>query len=194
MGIAVMVPGALCIVLLLLATLCPLLPQHKGSYCWSKCCIMLANLFLLISLIFYIIFAAVALVLENAPPVVQTQIASVTALCDTMPPTIMQLVADAQAVIALLKSAGQSTSAFDAVMNDLSTIIKLVDTGCGHVNQLFVDVYAVFLPGLTCVVAIIFAMFVNNTLCCAEGCCKSPTKGDNSKAGVEMTGGPTQEV
>ena len=36
------------------------------------------------------------------------------------------------------------------------------------------ELLGLFLPGLICVVAIFFAFFVNQTLCCATGCCKAP--------------------
>ena len=186
---AVMGPGALCIVFLLLAFILSCSSGHKGSYCFSKCCIMLANIFLLLSFIFYIIFVALALALELSPPSIKLQIKSATSICDTLPPTINQVLADAQGTLSLMQSAGATVPAdLQSTLTDVQAISTIITTGCGHVSQLFVDIYNLFLPGLTCVVAILFAMFVNNTLCCAEGCCKAPPKaGTSSKGVVEMT-------
>lgn len=188
--IAVMVPGALCIIFLLLACLCPLSKGHKGSYCWSKCFIMLANVFLLVSFIFYIIFVAIAAVIQFGPPQIKDQLRQITGLCDTVPPAMQQLVADNKAGLDLLVAAGQPESSLAnlrTVLDDVESLTTSIAKGCTHLNQLFVDVFNLFLPGLMCIVAIVFAMFVNNTLCCAEGCCKAPPKDGLASPGVEMT-------
>merc|ERR1712188_78386 len=58
-----------------------------------------------------------------------------------------------------------------ADVQDLSVVI---DGGCVYVDGLFTEFENTFLPGVQCVLAVLFAIFVNNMLCCAEGCCKSP--------------------
>merc|ERR1711865_409669 len=53
----------------------------------------LSIVFLLLSFIFYIIFVALALALELSPPSIKLQIKSATSICDTLPPTINQVLA-----------------------------------------------------------------------------------------------------
>merc|ERR1711871_551378 len=55
--VAVMVPGLLCVLFMVTASICSMSSKRKGSYCCTKCMIMLGNLFLLLSFIFYTIFA-----------------------------------------------------------------------------------------------------------------------------------------
>jgi hypothetical protein len=38
----------------------------------------------------------------------------------------------------------------------------------------------VFVPAMMCVCAIVFALIVNQSLCCSAGCCCRPTKTDQA--------------
>lgn len=198
--LAVMVPGGFCILFLLLGAICPNLKMHKGSYCLSKCFIMLANLFLLLSLIFYIIFVAIAVILKFAPPAVQEQINQILGMCDTIPLTFNQMLADISPIVSTLKTAGQDVVELESNLKDIGIILGLLDKGCGHLQNLFPAIYGLFLPGLTCVVAIVFAFFVNNTLCCVTGCCRAPpstpvvTKSDGGTEMIAKSSGTVQEV
>ena len=148
------------------------------------------RLLLLVSFIFYIIFVAIATVIQFGPPQIKDQLRQITGLCDTVPPAMQQLVADNKAGLDLLVAAGQPESSLAnlrTVLDDVESLTTSIAKGCTHLNQLFVDVFNLFLPGLMCIVAIVFAMFVNNTLCCAEGCCKAPPKDGLANPGVEMT-------
>ena len=171
---AVMGPGALAIVTLLLGSFCPLLRSHKGSYSVTKCFLLLANLFLVLSFVFYAIFAAVSVVLKLGGPLIQTQISTITGMCDTIPPWISQLVADNQAAVNQLDAAGQDVTELQAQLDEVSNLSGLITGGCGYLNGLFDEFEKLFLPGVLCLVAIVFALFINNTLCCATGCCKGP--------------------
>jgi len=177
---AVLGPGILAIVFLFLAGTCPCSSTRKGSYCCTKLFIILADLFLILALVFYAIFAGFAVVIKYAPPAIEEEINEILGLCDTVPAQVQQLVTDnQQALITLQATPGQDPGTINdlqAELNDLATLSDLIGLACNHLDNFFVEMVDLFLPGLLCVVAIAFAMFCNNTLCCAAGCCRSPPK------------------
>lgn len=172
--VAAMVPGLFCVLFMATASLCSMSSKRKGSYCFTKCMIMLGNLFMLLSFVFYAIFAGVAAALAVAPPQLQSAISLVTGTCDTIPTMINQLVADNEAALNQIAAASLPTDAtLTTQLADVKNVATIIDTGCGHITQMFVDFNALFAPSVCCMIAIFFAAFVNNTLCCAAGCCKS---------------------
>ena len=179
--VAVIVPGLFCVIFMTMAALMGWSKSRPGTYCCTKCMIMLGNLFLLLSIIFYCIFAGIAVVLLYAPEPIPSLISQVTGLCDTVPAQINQLLADNMAVLDQLKLMGQAAAdlaTLESQLNDVQGISDVITKGCGHMNGLFDDAFSLFAPSVTCVVAILFSIYVNNTLCCAAGCCKAkPTDG-----------------
>jgi len=167
-------PGWLAGAFALLAAVTTQCKGHKGSYCFSKLWMTLTYVFLLLSFIFYIIFAAFAIVIRVAPPIVQAQLNQITGLCETVPMTVTQLVTDNTLAVEQLRNAGQDTTSFDATLADFTFLATTVDSGCGFLIGFLDELVALFLPGLMCIVAIVFAFFVNTTYCCATGCCKGP--------------------
>ena len=174
---AVMGPGALCIVFLLLGALCPCHPR-QGTYICTKLMNFFATVFLLLSFIFYLIFVGVSVTLKYAPPAVQVQIDEIMGMCTSIPMNMRQLVADnAVAIekvyaIALTNAGGDPDAASQdasvvsaqAMLASAGTLYQTVDGGCNALKGIFTEFENLFVPGLTCVVSIVFALFVNNTL------------------------------
>ena len=198
---AVMGPGALCIVFLLLGALCPCHPR-QGTYICTKLMNFFATVFLLLSFIFYLIFVGVSVTLKYAPPAVQVQIDQIMGMCTSIPMNMRQLVADnAVAIekvyaIALTNAGGDAVAASQdasvvsaqAMLASAGTLYQTVDGGCNALKGIFTEFENLFVPGLTCVVSIVFALFVNNTLCCAAGCCcKAPPVGGVGKGVDHVT-------
>jgi len=173
-------PGWLAGVFALLAAVTTQCKGHRGSYCCSKVWMILTFVFLALSFIFYIIFAAFAIVIRLAPPIVQAQIDQITGLCETVPMTVKQLVSDNQLAVDQLKAAGQNVSSFETTLADMTFLATTVDEGCGFLISFIDELIALFLPGLMCIVAIVFAWFVNTTYCCAAGCCRGPPTSANA--------------
>jgi hypothetical protein len=177
---AVMGPGVCCILFLFLASVCPLHPR-KGTYCCTKIMVLLANLFLLIAFIFYLIFASISVGIKYAPPSVQAEIRGVTGMCDNLASTLGELLGDNAMAVDTLAGMGQNTATEELLLADVATLVVTIEGGCAYVNGVFSEFENLFLPGLTCVCAVCYAMFVNNTLCCAAGCCcKAPEGGSKT--------------
>ena len=137
----------------------------------------LALLLLILALVFYLLFAGVAVLFAFAPPELQNALATVRGICISIPATVGQMVTDGTATVEKLSSAGQDTSAIDAQMVLAADISDVVTLGCGSLVSLIDELVAIFVPAILCVVAIVFAAIVNETLCCAAGCCcKGPSK------------------
>jgi len=169
--LAVIIPGLLSAVLLLIGGSCSLLPANKGSYCWSKLFMILADLFLLLSFVFYMIFAVIAVVLTFRPEVDVAR-----GMCISVPATTTQLVVDNRAALNQLRDAGQDVSEIETQLNEIEELVSLVNSGCVHFDGFIEETFRVFLPAAICLIAVMYSLFVNRTLCCAAGCCKSPPK------------------
>jgi len=195
--IAVIVPGALACVCLLIASACPFLGNcaregHKGSYCCTKCFILLANLVMIVAFVFYAIFSGVSLFLAFAPPNIRAPIEMVTLQCDIVPAQINQMIEDGENALLNLEAAGQNTTAMRAAAADITALAVLADGGCQLVLDLFLEFERLFLPAAVACSAIVFAFFLNNFLCCAVGCCSKDTEGAGgggkaNKGSVQMT-------
>merc|ERR1719326_1715177 len=181
--IAVMVPGILAALFLILSSACACTPTKKGTYCCTKFAMFLAYVFLLLCLIFYMIFIIVALALTFAPPMIKEPINAIQSLCISIPANLNQMRSDSLSLIDKMDAMGQDVSIFSDTLDSLNVVIDAVVSGCGHIVDLFQALFGLFLPGLICVVAIVFALFVNTTFCCAAGCCAS------DKAAIEAAKG-----
>jgi hypothetical protein len=186
--IAVIVPGLFAAFFLLLASLCPLSKANKGSYCCTKCMILLADILLVVCIGFYATFAGFAVAITYAPPAIKEQISFIRNMCVTVPALLEQRISDAQQTVAMLEEAGQAEmlGEISKSLGDVTTIAEFAIDACGYLSAFFEEMMAIFLPGLMCVVAIVFALFVNKTLCCAAGCCcygpPKPPKVDAAKS------------
>jgi hypothetical protein len=179
--LAVMVPGLFAALFLLLGAVCPMSKARKGSYCCTKCMIFFADILLLLALVFYAIFAAFSIVFQSVPQV-KEPLGEIRATCDVLPLSLKQMVGDNLATIDKLDSMGADVADIQKTLTELSDTVLLIDQGCGFVNSFIGAMVGMFFPGVMCVIAIIFAMFVNQTLCCAAGCCcKGPPKADAPK-------------
>ena len=185
---AVIFPGLMSCIFLLLGTLCPPLPMNKGSYLASKCMFFFATVFLLLSLIFYLIFVSVAVALTYPPPVLLEQINLIRGICLTVPAELNQMITDNTGAIDQLEAGGQDVSTYRADLAELDVIVVTVTGGCGHLRNFLLEIMHLYLPAMLCVIAIIFAFVVNQTLCCATGCCKSKPGAPAGKVPPKMAG------
>jgi hypothetical protein len=187
--VAVMVPGLLAAIWLLFAAIGSSVMcknKRKGSYCFTKCFVLLSWVFLLLAFVFYLIFAAFALVVSFAAsfaPVIDEQLSSIQVLCVAKPAELAQLVQDNQAVVDRLDAAGQDVASLQSTLTDVQFISQKLTTGCTLIQDFIQDLMNLFVPGLMCVVAIIFSYFNGCALCCSAGCCKSPSSG-SAKVGI----------
>lgn len=97
-------------------------------------------------------------------------------LCTRVPAQLNQMVTDGQATIDQLAAYDQPTDEFETAVAAGIVASDLIASGCASVLSLIDELIAVFVPALMCVIAIVFAAVVNETLCCAAGCCKGPPK------------------
>jgi hypothetical protein len=170
--VAVMIPGLFAAIFLALGAMCPRLPINKGSLCWSKCYMFLALIFLIVALVFYILFAAAAIAFAFAPPELQEGIATIRGMCVSIPAQIGQQVTDGQLTLERLGGASNPDLAeIITTLDEAKALSDLVVDGCGSLISLIDELIGIFVPAIMCVIAIIFAAFVNETLCFAAGCC-----------------------
>jgi hypothetical protein len=170
--IAVVVPGLLAAIFMLLASACGASSARKGTYCCTKCSIVLSWLCSFLAFAFYTIFAAFAVVLAYAPPVLKENINMIGGMCVSIPANLRQTVEDNTLMISHLSPTDQA--AYQPTIETIGAIAVGVEDGCGFLLDFFDAMNGLFLPGLLCVVSIIFAYFTSCTLCCATGCCTAP--------------------
>ena len=154
---------------------------RKGSYSCSKCFSFLALLLLLVSLVFYVILAAMGLIVHD-PSVLghefeqsfEESIGKITGLCLTVPPTLQQAISDNILAIDQLEGAGQDVSEYRDTLEEVGGLVDIVDDCCDHLQAFFPGVVRLFLPSVTCAAAILCSILLTSSLCCATGCCKNP--------------------
>jgi len=174
----VMVPGILAAIFLAAGGVGASLRVRKGTYCCSKCFMFLAYFFLFDALVFYAVLAGVAVLFATAPPALMVSINTIRGMCVRMPAELSQRYADADAMVDRLSGAGQDVSEFTTMLGTVEDIRDLVDGGCTNLTLLLDELIGVFLPATFCVCAILFAFWLNTTLCCSAGCCRAPPKTD----------------
>jgi len=183
LGLAVLLPGVLAAVFLLIASGCGL---RSKALCCSKCFVAFSDIFLIIALIFYCIFAAIGVLISQ--PIVASQLQQIVGICDTTVPNFQQIVSDGNANLAELTDAGGNPadikSAQDSLGEATTVITELVVT-CDNITGLFGDLANLFIPGVFCVCAVLLAFVNTQGLCCSEGCCKTnPASSAAAKATI----------
>ena len=136
-------------------------------------------------MVFYLIFTALAIAVNTVPDIEQG-VSLARAQCELIPAQTRQLVSDNQAAIDQLNAMGADVGDFQAQLDEVAQLSGFVSRGCAHVNTLIDEMLNLFFPAVLCVVAIIFAMFVNQMLCCVTGCCRSPPL--TPETGIQMSG------
>ena len=168
---------------------------------WMKCFALTSLPLLIVCIVFYAIFSAVGYAITFEA--VQEQFIKVTSLCETSLPTIKQTLTDAESA---LKSAKTLTGVDASDMSDLEDKVSyarpaanIFEAVCDCINNLFFSINKLFIPGLCCVSASVYALWTVFAMCCAGKCCCRPRR--NAKVGgkgVEMKGSAppatTQEV
>ena len=172
--VAALAPGASACAVLLLMAACSCSSRRQGSYCCTKFLALCANLLLVISAAFYVIFAVFAVVVRYAPEDLDRQIRDIRSTCVVIPATVNQLFADNRQALATLAASGQNVTELLAEIDELSGLRATLDRACELLDGFFAEMEELFAPGIICCVAIVFAMLANNAVCCAAGCCGRP--------------------
>lgn len=176
-------PGLVAGLLILFAGAASRAPCRPKTYCATKALAAIAFVFLLLSLILYAIFGGFALIIRFAPPVIKDQVNEILGQCKVVPASVNQLVTDNQAAVDQLKAAGQDVTDLQKELDEVTSLTLLIDSGCDYLLGFFDELVALFLPGILCVVAVVFAFYVNTHFCCAAGCISKSPKVSNKSAG-----------
>lgn len=92
--LSVMVPATLCLFFMLVSSACSVRPWPKGTYCSAKLFSFLAHFLLLLSIIFYGIFAGASFAIKQ--PRVQVELDVVTQTCNETLPELREQLATAK--------------------------------------------------------------------------------------------------
>jgi len=171
--IAAVVPGLLATLMLLLAATCGF--ATKGpAYCCAKIPIFLSYLVLLLCLVLYIVLTAVAVAMYL--PVTQSQIRSITSICDSAVPTLANTKLK---LVEGIATADAAAMAVDQSLRDqvttLDEAVTVFDTICAALaTDLILAIEGLLFPCIFGLVATLWAWFNAFGLCCSEGCCGVP--------------------
>jgi hypothetical protein len=186
--VATLVPGLLACLFLSVAGLCAASSKRKGKFCCTRLIMLMANLFLLMALVFYTLFAAYAVIMSEVESVAQASI-EMRGMCITIPNIIEQRLTDGQAALDRVNLVDPSVdmSEVQTTFDSVRTIGGFVTDACGHMEDFLSGMFELFVPGCFCICAIVFSLYVNWALCCSVGCfCSQKTKPKDSKVAVEQ--------
>ena len=196
LNVAVIVPAVLVSLTLLVTSACEARKTKNNSKCCMKTFALVSMLLMVVCLVFYCIFAALAIAINEE--FVQDQLKVVTSLCETTMPVMKQTLSDAKTAVTRAKAVpGVDTtelSDLEDVLAQAKPAAELFDKTCDCITDLFFSFEGLFVPGLCCVVAAAYGLFIVNSLCVAAKCCCKPTiKGgaDEADAGISKS---VQEV
>lgn len=171
LGVAAIVPTALAAVCLLFSAGCAL--RTSRTMCCAKFFAFLGHIFCIASIVFSAIWTAlgVAVTLDF----VQDILMIVLGICKTKLPIVQQATADGQAILSAATAAGQELDAdIVAGLNVLIENTPILASACTALDDLVHAFGGLLVPGFTCVVASVYALWVIDGLCCAAKCCASP--------------------
>ena len=173
LNIAVILPAVFAILLLALGALCAC--RSSSSACCAKLFMLLSNVVLLVCLIFYSLFAGLAVAMQFET--VTNQLTVVTTLCETTAPTLEQTFQDLTATLARASTAppGAISTAdlaeYQQALADARPAFQIFQSTCSCISDIFAEFVNLFVPGVISCVTIIVCFVANNYLCCAAGCC-----------------------
>lgn len=171
LSVAIILPAALAGLLLLASA--GLAYRNPAKTCCAKTLAALAYVFLLLALVLAIILAALAIVLnyqENAQEFVNIAVS----LCEDNIPTWTQTISDATAARDRASENGVDTTEFDTQINNFGPALASLDDTCGHITDLLNTFPALFIPGMTSVLCILYLYISTITMCCSAKCLRSP--------------------
>jgi len=193
LDIAVIVPGVLAALVLVIASACSC--RNIPTMCCSKLFITLGYILLFLCLVFYIIFAALAIVINLET--VQEQIKTFTSICETTMPDLNQKIQDITLALNRADSLGMDVTDFQSELDTYSPAATTFTSMCTCIDDLLTSFTGLFLPGMLTVCAIIYLYIATITMCCSAKCCKAPlvTGADGGEAAAAPSiAKPMQEV
>jgi len=173
LGIAVILPGVVSGVLLIIIAICGF-AKKKGGFCGAKCVIMLSYIFLLLSFITYIVCMAMAVVMFV--PTTQEMLRQYLVICDTTVPVLAQTLADAQASLDTASAAGMAAAVAEAQpqVDQATEAVTLMRGLCTGIQSMIAAIEGLLEPSVLAFSMVIAAFWTDFGTCCAMGCCKSP--------------------
>lgn len=130
----------------------------------------------------YIVMSSAAVFLTYAPPWLAAEISRARGMCITAPAYMNQLLTDNSEALVHLENANQDVTELRSVLDELEVVAAAISSGCGLFEDFFTEIFVVFLPCILSVITIVYALCINQTLCCAAGCCSAPpTKKEPAK-------------
>lgn len=198
---AAIVPALISTLFLLAAAAlgCGCKKGQRTFFC-AKCLVLLSELVLAITLAFYVVVAAAALMADR--PVLADQWAQFTAVCSDSLPELQAAINDATAAVAQLRSSGATPGQITTAQGDLDRAIAQKDDFvqmCGCLDQVPDQVLGLRGAGLAGLGTTLLAYVAVNGLCCAAGCCRRPASarvapGDDDLEYIEGDAGAAKEV
>ena len=171
LGIAVILPGVVSGVLLIIIAICGF-AKKKGGFCGAKCVIMLSYIFLLLSFITYIVCMAMAVVMFV--PTTQEMLRQYLVICDTTVPVLAQTLADAQDSLDQLSTASLPVTDAQAAVDEGTEAVALMRGLCDGIFAMIAAIEGLLGPSVLAFSMVIAAFWTDFGTCCAMGCCKSP--------------------
>lgn len=193
LDIAVIVPGALAALVVVIASACSC--RNIPTMCCSKFFMGLGYVLLFLCLVFYIIFAALAIVINL--DMVQEQVKTFTSICETTMPGLNQKIQDITLAINKADEMGMDVTEYQTELDTYSPAATTFTSMCTCIDDLLSSFTGLFLPGMLTVCAIIYLYIATITMCCSAKCCKAPlvTAADGGDAaGAPSIAKPVQEV
>jgi hypothetical protein len=172
--IAALVPAILAAVWMVITAICA--AKTSATMCAAKCFCVMDFLLLLLSVVFYIIFAAIGWFITS--PFAVDIIKQVTSTCDALVPTMKGMAATVN-TLAETQPDNQDLSDMAA---DLEPAVAALEGACTCVVDIIFTLGALFSAGLLATFASFYCIFVIYGLCCSAKCCKKP----------EVTGSPNK--
>lgn len=178
-SIAAILPAAFAAALVLLASLCGL--RNAGSFKCAKCMIVIAEIFLILSFIFYFVIFFLSLISDTDQVTEQTD--EFTSTCTETLPDLQDELVNAQATLISAQAMGADTSMEQADVDHATDALEMFDTMCGCLLSIIPDVQELQTPALLCAVVSLLEFIFINCLCCSAGCCRNPLAGKTAPQG-----------
>ena len=168
---AAMGPALFSAVMMLLAAL---ISCFSGSgYCCSKVFIVLSDVFVLLTLGYYLFVAGLGLLHDR--PVLTDRWQDILSLCTENRPLLTQALAEAQASIDAASGMTPGTvGTIQAQLDYATSALTNFDGLCSDLGSVPLKLQQLTWPGIVGFGVSVTALVLLNGLCCATGCCRSP--------------------
>jgi len=190
LDIAVILPAAISGVLVILSAAL----SFRTTPCkmvFAKIFATLTYLFLILSFVLYIIFAALAIVI-NYSEAAKLFVNIAVSICEDNVPTWEQTLTDAKSARDRAKTGGMDTSSYDQQISDWEPAVASLSGTCSCLTDLFNLLPALFVPGAATTLCVLYLFISNFSWCCSAKCCTTPPiNGDAAGATISKTS--TQE-